>query len=427
LKLTRRDVLTATLAAIATGSLRTPVVRAGELSSVDDLLTKFVSDHEVPGAAAAIARGGKLVYARGFGHADAEKSVATPPDAMFRIASVSKPITAVGILQLVDAGKIQLDKPATSYLTLEPVLEGDAKFDERWKKVTVRQCLQHTGGWDRNAKGSFDPIAVPGRIAKAMELKQAPGPVEIVRFMMGRPLDFDPGARYAYSNLGFLVLGRIIEAVTGQSYEPWIRKNVLAPVGAARMALGRGLPEFRAKGEVAYHDSRKRSGACLYPPKTGQQVPRPDGADNIEAYEAHGGWVASAIDLVRFASSFADAKKSPLLSASAIKEMWSRPEGAAGLDAKGQPKPSYYGLGWSVRPDGDSNTVTASHDGLIPGTSSLLARRADGIAVAVLFNTDANAKGTVLSGLIGRPLHDAIATIAKWPGTDLYEKFRAGK
>jgi CubicO group peptidase (beta-lactamase class C family) len=433
---TRRDFLASVTAAFATGGLH-PVASADfdtlvtgasdpNLTVFDDLLTKFLKENAIPGAAVAITRSGKLVYARGFGYADIEKKAAVEPDALFRIASVSKPITAVGVLQLVDAGKVMLDDPAVKYFTLKPFLTADAKPDERWEKITIRQCLQHTGGWDRGKKGGFDPISIPGRITRAMKLAGAPTPDDIVRYMMGQPLDFDPGEKMVYSNLGYLVLGRVIEPVTGQKYEPWVKKNVLAPVGAARMLLGKGLPENRVKGEVKYYDSKKRIGTCLYPPKTGQQVPLPDGANNIEGYEAHGGWVASAVDLVRFASAFDNDKKSPLLSATAIKEMWARPAGAAGFDQKDKPKASYYGCGWSVRPVGAAGKANAWHNGLIPGTSTLLVRRNDGLNWAVLFNTEANADGKVLSNLIDSPMHDAATAVKKWPSSDLFEKFLPG-
>ena len=120
--------------------------------------------------------------------------------------------------------------------------------------------------------------------------------------MMGQPLDFDPGAKHAYSNLGYLVLGRVLEAATGAKYEPWVKKNVLAPVKAAGMSLGKARPERRPKDEVKYYDSKKRMWPCLYPPRVGQRVPITDGGENIEGFEAHGGWVSSAVDLVRFAA-----------------------------------------------------------------------------------------------------------------------------
>jgi N-acyl-D-amino-acid deacylase len=243
--------------------------------------------------------------------------------------------------------------------------------------------------------------------------------------MMGKPLDFDPGAKMVYSNLGYLVLGRIIEDVTGMKYEPWVKKHVLEPVKITQMALGRGLPENRAKNEVHYYDSKKRQWDCLYPPKVGQKVPLPDGAENIEGFEAHGGWTASAVDLVRFASAFDYGKKSPLLSAAMIKEMWARPEGLAGYGPKGKPRDFYYGCGWDVRPSGDDGKANTWHNGLISGTSTLLVRRFDGLNWAVLFNTDATAKDEQPAGLIDGPMHSAADAVKKWPEIDLFGKFPA--
>ena len=214
----------------------------------------------------------------------------------------------------------------------------------------------------------------------------------------------DPDEKYAYSNLGYLVVGRVMEMVTGQKYEPWTKANVLKPARVAGMYLGKGLPERRPKGEVRYYDSKKRMGPCLYPPKVGQQVPLPDGAGNIEGYEAHGGWVASAIDLVRFASALDYGKKSPLLSKESINEMWARPAGAAGFDAKDKPKASYYACGWDVRPVGNAGKATAWHTGLIPGTSTLLVRRWDGLNWAVLFQRGQRGRKGALRA-IDSPMH----------------------
>jgi N-acyl-D-amino-acid deacylase len=394
------------------------------LASFDKLLTDFIAEHKLPGAAVAVTRGGKLVYARGFGYANVEKKLPVQPDSLFRIASVSKPITAVGVMMLVDQGKLNLGDPVLKHVKLKAAVPPGGQFDKRWEKVTVRQCLQHTGGWDRGKKGSFDPIGIPGQISQVLGLAGPPSPDDIVRYMMGQPLDFDPGARMAYSNLGYLVLGRAIETVTGSNYEAWVKKNVLAPVKANGITLGKGVPEKRAKGEVLYYDSKKRTGTCLYPPRAGEQVPLPDGAENIEGFEAHGGWVASAVDLVRFASAFDYDRKSPLLSADAIQQMWARPEGEAGFDADKKPKPAYYGCGWSVRPVGNTGKANTWHSGLISGTSTLLVRRWDGLNWAVLFNTDADPDGKRPAGEIDGPMHGAAEAVKKWPDGDLFEKFK---
>jgi CubicO group peptidase (beta-lactamase class C family) len=434
--LTRRDFLASTLA-VAPASLHTRFAAADDppvtgvanpaLVPFDNLLTKLVKDNSLPGAAAAVTRNGKLVYARGFGHADIERKMPVEPASMFRIASVSKPFTAVGVLQLVEQGMVKLGDPVLKHVKLQAFAHPNVKPDARWEKITVRECLQHTGGWDRDKKGGFDPIGIPHKITREMKLGGAPTPDDIVRYMMGLPLDFAPGSKMVYSNLGYLVLGRVIESVTGQKYEPWMKKNVLAPVHAANMHLGKGLPEHRGKLEVKYYDSAKRTGACLYPPKVGQKVPLPDGGENVEGFEAHGGWVASAVDLVRFASAFDYGKKSPLLSAEMIKEMWSRPVGLAGFDAKGKLLDAYYGCGWEVRPVAKTMKANTWHMGLIAGTSTLLVRRFDGLNWAVLFNTDANAKSEEPASLIDGPMHEAADSVKKWPDIDLFEKFPAGK
>jgi N-acyl-D-amino-acid deacylase len=120
------------------------------LAPFDDLLTRFVKDNDVPGAAIAVTRAGKLVHARGFGHADAAKKFPVKPGSLFRIASISKPITAVAVLQLIERGKIKLNDPVLRHFHLKPFLATSAKADKRWEKITVRHCLQHTGGWDRD-------------------------------------------------------------------------------------------------------------------------------------------------------------------------------------------------------------------------------------------------------------------------------------
>src|SRR6185437_11102169 len=112
------------------------------------------------------------------------------------------------------------------------------------------------GGWDRDLSG--DPIGRAIQIADALGVPPPARPVDIVRYMVGRPLDFDPGARHAYSNLGYLVLGRIIEALTGEKYEAHVKQQVLKPLGIHAARLGRTLPENRAAGEVKYYDSQQR-------------------------------------------------------------------------------------------------------------------------------------------------------------------------
>src|SRR5262245_30126827 len=152
----RRTVLKT--AAIATASLafgRTTcaakqVAEQHELASFDDMMHSFMAEKEPPGASLAVARAQKLVYARGFGMADRQKGQTVEPRNLFRIASISKPITATAIMLLVEQNKLQLDAKVIDVLKLS------SPTDKRWNNITITHLLHHTGGWDRGV--SFDPM-----------------------------------------------------------------------------------------------------------------------------------------------------------------------------------------------------------------------------------------------------------------------------
>src|SRR5215475_14501648 len=116
----------------------------------DQEMEGFMSARKVPGAALAVAKDKRLVYAHGYGWADRDKKDKVRPESLFRIASISKPFTAVAILKLVEAGKLDLDAAVLDCVRIEPLLRERKQMDERLKKVTVRHCLHHTGGWDRD-------------------------------------------------------------------------------------------------------------------------------------------------------------------------------------------------------------------------------------------------------------------------------------
>ena len=138
-------------------------------------------------------------------------------------------------------------------------------------------------------------------IAQALNVSPPAGPQHIIRYMVGQPLDFDPGSRYACSNFGDRLLGRVIERVAGVAYERYVQQAVLAPPGFCRMRLGKTLPVERVADEVMYYDDQDRTGSAVVG-TIGERVPVPYGAWSLEALDAPAGWMASAVDLVRLAS-----------------------------------------------------------------------------------------------------------------------------
>lgn len=382
------------------------------LAGFGDLLRSFMAEHQVPGAALAVTKGGRLVYASGLGFADSQKKTPVLPASLFRIASLSKAITAVAVLQLAEQGKLKLDEPMLAQLP--PDTRPARLGDPRLEKITIRQLLQHTGGWDSQKTG-YDPMFRSLEIAKAEKAEPPAKAEDIIRFMLRRKLDFEPGERYAYSNFGYCLLGRIIERAGQHDYEEYAREHVLAPLGIHAMRAGRSLPEGRAPGEVEYCDSKARQGAAVVGQPLGRSVPAPYGTFCLEAMDSHGGWLASAMDLARFVAAFDDPEHCLLLKPETARAMWARPPGEAGAEKSGAPKPAFYACGWMVRPVGQAGKVNAWHAGLLPGTSTLMVHRHDGLNWVVLFNTDADAKGRELHGLIDPLLHKAADAVKNWP------------
>jgi N-acyl-D-amino-acid deacylase len=377
------------------------------VEEIDAYMRQFLAENNVPGAAVAVSRDGRMLYSKGYGWADKEAKEPVKPTSLFRIASISKPITSVAIMQLVESGKISLDDRLAKHLQGMADYRRHSGFDERIEKITIRDLLRHSGGWDRSE--DFDPMGLKGHLLIAKELDLEP-PVDVrdyITFMFQRPLQFDPGSRFAYSNFGYLLLGRIIEDVTGLKYETYLKKHVLAPIGITSMQIGHLSKEDRAPNEVTYYDYQNRTATAPFGPQRGKEVSYPY-ARPIQVMDAHGGWIASTRDLVLFSNSL-----DKLLKPNSIETLFARQPGILGNDKEGKPKASFYALGWSVRPK--AKGANHWHSGLIQGTSTLLVSRHDGYSWALLFNTSSNADGKTLSGLIDGPFHGLVDSVSKWP------------
>lgn len=359
-----------------------------------------VLKQKMPGGALAVVKDGRLVYAKGFGLADLENKVPMEASALFRIASLTKPITSTAILKLAQDGKLDLDAKAFALTGLKPADE--ASIDPRLAEITVRNLLQHTGGWNREKSG--DPMFMADQISGALGVPRPPNQTSIIKYVMGKPLDFDPGTRFAYSNFGYCVLGRIIEQVSGESYENYVKKNVLAPMGITRMTLGRSLRENREKDEVTYYAQGAKPAKPVFENLKVDAVPPPYGAFNLEAMDSHGGWLASAVDLVRFASSL-----SKVLNEKSLETMFAKPSNAGNA-------PAFYACGWMVRPVG-ADKMNTWHTGALAGTGALLVRRHDGLVWAALFNE------RLRDEKLDPALHRAADAVKEWPKGDLFGRY----
>lgn len=393
------------------------------MRSFDEAMLTFMQRHNVPGGALAVVKQGRLIYARGYGYADLEAKTKVQPASLFRIASVSKSITGVAMMTLLQDPryKLTLETKAFPLLGLVPHLEPGVRrawADPRIEKITLSHLLHHAAGFDRDKSG--DPMFKPIEIARALGTQAPADPHAIIRYMLGRPLDFDPGTRFSYSNFGYCVLGRIIEKVTGLSYGAYVQQHLLTPMGVRHMALGRSLRAYRRAGEVCYYQPGETT-TSVFPESNGAEVSWCYGGFNIEAMDAHGGWLASPIDLVRFATALDMPQGQPLLTPKSAQEMYARPAPPLGLATDGTPEAAYYACGWQVRPIGQEEQGKRNiwHNGSLPGTNTWLIRRWDGLTWAMLFN-----QRTPGDSEIDGAMHKAAAAVQNWPTQDLFPNYR---
>jgi len=335
----------------------------------DRAMIRLMEKWDIPGGALAMIRDGEILLARGYGYANTETEELVQPDSIFRIASISKPITAVAVLKLVEDGRLDLDMSAFQILDDFQPPEG-VEMDPRIDEITIRHLLEHTGGWDSSA--SPDPMFMAREIAEELGTPPPADCPNIMRYMLGQPLDFDPGSQYAYSNFGYCVLGRIVEKVSGQTYEEYVRTNILAPAGINGMHLGHSLSQDRYPREVQYYSTELDFTDSVFP-EISEPVPWPYGGFYLEAMDAHGGWIASAVELVLFASALESTNPSAILNSNSLSLIFSRPES------------TQFAYGWKIRPVGKSAQWWSI--GSIPGSSAILYRRSDGLIWAALFNT----------------------------------------
>jgi N-acyl-D-amino-acid deacylase len=371
------------------------------LEPLDAAVVAVLKRHGIPGAALAIAKDGKLVYARGYGWADLAADKPVEPDTLFGIASLSKTITAAAVLKLVEQRRLKLDdRPFEMLRQIRP--NPGARPDPRLKNITVRHLLSHSGGWDHQKSG--DPVNWTSQVTLQRGGRAPVTPEQLIAFTLGVPLDFDPGTDCKYSNFGYVVLGEVIERTSGLSYERYVREHVFKPAGITRAALhplnGKYFP-----GEAR----RYQAGTDMVLPPWQQKKS-----------DAAGGWTASAVDLARFLTALDGSRDRALLRPDLIKEMTALPP----LPLKARENGTHVGLGW------DSVVLTDRgpgyfKDGSWFGTKTYMKRLPGGINWALLFNA-----GTDLDPEDFRTASDALKSVrerldrqAKLPDVDLFAEF----
>lgn len=373
---------------------------AADLQHIDNTVQQAMDNSNTVGLSLAITRRGRLVFAKGYGVADRTSNTPVNTSHRFRIASVSKPMTSIGIMRLIESGQIRLtDRVFGQGGLLGETFGAQGTYrDSRVLNITVQHLLEHTaGGWDNSdADGSDDPMFMNTSMTHA----------QLIQWVLQNvPLEFAPGTRYQYSNFGYSVLGRIIERVTGMPYDTYMRDRVFTPSGATSFAVGGDTLSARLPNEVVYYQH-------------GTGAANPYGMP-VRRMDAHGGWVVTPIDAVRVAVRADGFSTVPdLLSASTLTTMTTR---TTAPDTAGNPV--NYAKGWAV-----NSIPNWWHNGYVPGTLALLVRTDDRYGPSrteeFAWSAMTNSNNKPLSGTsdinLDGLMWSVVNGVSAWPAHDLF-------
>jgi CubicO group peptidase (beta-lactamase class C family) len=344
-----------------------------DFSPVRAYIQKKISEKQLPSVSVAVAQHGKIIWEEAFGWADREKMVPATRDTMYELASLTKPYTSTGVMELVEQHKIDLDRPINEYLGSAPLtaIVGDASG------ATVRRVLCHTSGLPIHSINSFDNVVPP--MADTIR-----------RYGV---LVNPPGQYFDYSNLGYGALAYVTSLVSQLDWKDYMRNKVFLPLGLSHTSVGIG------PGLEAYAAAKYDPGNHRLPPFANDAT----GASKI--------W-ASAHDVIRFGmfqlkDHLADQQR--ILSDATLDLMHAPATG--GVPSVGtQLGQKSYGLGWFID-TGDHGYTVLSHEGAgLGATTTLELFPADDLAIVVLIN-----QGIVEDSLVDIVQHVAAAILPKLP------------
>jgi CubicO group peptidase (beta-lactamase class C family) len=323
---------------------------------VDAVMDKLLQDFQIAGASLAIAHRGRLVVSKGYGLANVAKREPVQPDTLFSIASVTKAVTAVAVLTLVDAGKLELDARLVDVLRDLKPLPGKRIVDPRFRNITVHHLLYHAGGFP----GHLQTVPAEDLDVEGEDAERDRDIALRYRTLMSEPLEFAPGSQSHYSNIGFLVLRLVIERAAGQDYEAYVRTKLLKPRGITRMHL-------ETEGDYEPEEAHRYQAGCRKP-----------------ARRLVANWLASATDLVRFLLAIHGAHGQPLLSKKMTAAMLAMPL----PHTPKRPNAGHVGLGWDVVHQFAEGYRYGKAGGK-PGIQAWLEHMENGVDWAFLYNTSA--------------------------------------
>ena len=335
----------------------------------DSIMERYLKRWEINGAQLAISRGDSLIYTHGYGWADKERGVQMEPSMIMRIASVSKLVTAIGVMRLCEMGKLRLSEHVFG---AQGVLNDTAYTnrikDKRIFDITIEQLLRHRAGFNNYAG---DPMFSTRYIMMQNHLTTPPDNTTLLKIVLKRRLGYTPGTSSCYSNFGYTLLSMIIARRSGMSYEQFIQKNVLQPAGCFDFHIACNYYADRRQNETKYYMHQGSTPVYEYN-NSGRQVEKCYGENDIPRLLGAGAWCASAAELCRLIAAVdLHPGKPDILSKQSILAMTTE-----AVDHG-------FSLGWNFTPKNRPWTRT----GTLSGTSALVIRYPDNQCWVLLTNT----------------------------------------
>ena len=338
-----------------------------ELAGLDKKVRYYMRKWQFKGASLAIVRNDSLLYAKGYGWADEENEIEMAPGHIMRMASVSKLLTATGIMVLQDKGMLSIKDTVfgPSGILNDSIFIQTIK-DKNYHKITVEHLLRHQGGFSR------DPLFSSRDVKNQLQLEHAPEREDFYRVVLRRRLRFAPGTWQDYSNFGYLLLSEIIEKVSGKPYEQFMREEVLIPAGCYDMHIAGIYYEDKFPNEVRYYTHDGDGKFVEEYNGSGKIVERCYGGNNIPLLSGAGAWCGSPIEIARLVASIDGCPEvEDIISKEAFEQMTEY------FDS------STFSLGWN-----DTNPARSwSRSGTLSGTCALVERFPDGDCWILITNT----------------------------------------
>lgn len=365
-----------------------------EAEKFDKTVNAFIRQWNIVGASLAIMKDGNLIYSKGYGMADREGGDSTEVRHIFRVASASKLITATAIMHLYDKGLLKMNSKVFGKGGILSQYKGYT--DKRIEKINIEQLLRHKAGFSVRAG---DPMFDPSRMGVKLPVTGE----GMVDFVLKRGLGYTPGGQTRYSNVGYLILSQIVEKLTFQPYERYVKDSILAPVGCMDMHIGEAFSSKHLPNEVHYYEDGNAESISAHD-GSGRKVAKSNGGNDIKLLSGAGGWVCSAVEMLKFVAAIDyENPHDNILSKKAMQLMTS--------GAKGE-----MPIGWSNM--NDSGDWWRS--GSMAGTSTMLRRQSNGYTWIFITNTS-SWKGAHFPRMINAMMQNAFDKVTKWPDKDLFQ------